>query len=311
MTEIRLSTAWLRSLPRLFALAGHSALSACGGGSGAPNNPYDRPTRPGRCRLPAAPVAYSGRTVDADDHRRRRRPTGHSRRTRPSCRSPQNVAGNTIVAAREQRRRRHRPSTHHDPGSRPARSADTSSSPCAPAPLLPASITIAPELGDVRRPTSARARRRRDGARHRRRRCAIAGRAGPLRRRLGHVLASSPPIPAQPLASTLTVVTDATGSAARDHPGDRQRADADRAAARHRRHDRAAADRPSSRSCRSPTATAILSVVPTGTTTITGAVHGRLLERRSVVDYYIFGGTPPYRVDVDVPGRRHAGQFAS
>ena len=40
MTENRLSAAWLRPLLGLLATAGVLALSACGGGSGAPNNPY-------------------------------------------------------------------------------------------------------------------------------------------------------------------------------------------------------------------------------------------------------------------------------
>ena len=40
MTDNRLSAAWLRPLLGLLATAGVLALSACGGGSGAPNNPY-------------------------------------------------------------------------------------------------------------------------------------------------------------------------------------------------------------------------------------------------------------------------------
>ena len=38
MTEKRLFAGWLRSLTGLAAVAGMLALSACGGGSGAPNN---------------------------------------------------------------------------------------------------------------------------------------------------------------------------------------------------------------------------------------------------------------------------------
>src|SRR6185295_3947133 len=40
MTENRLFAGWLRTLTGLAAVAGALALSACGGGSGAPNNPF-------------------------------------------------------------------------------------------------------------------------------------------------------------------------------------------------------------------------------------------------------------------------------
>ena len=40
MTENRPFAAWLRMLAGLVALAGVLGLSACGGGSGAPNNPF-------------------------------------------------------------------------------------------------------------------------------------------------------------------------------------------------------------------------------------------------------------------------------
>ena len=40
MTEIRGSAAWIRPSSVFFALVGVLALDACGGGSGAPNNPF-------------------------------------------------------------------------------------------------------------------------------------------------------------------------------------------------------------------------------------------------------------------------------
>jgi hypothetical protein len=62
MTETRLSAAWLRPLLGLLLTAGVLALSACGGGSGAPNNPYapgPGPTAP-LTILPATFTAYAG-----------------------------------------------------------------------------------------------------------------------------------------------------------------------------------------------------------------------------------------------------------
>ena len=62
MTENRLSAAWLRPLLGLLATAGVLALSACGGGSGAPNNPYDKgPGTPAALTLlPATLTTYAG-----------------------------------------------------------------------------------------------------------------------------------------------------------------------------------------------------------------------------------------------------------
>ena len=62
MTEHRLLAAWLRPLLGSLVLAGVLALSACGGGSGAPNNPYA--TGPGAptalAVLPPTFTAYAG-----------------------------------------------------------------------------------------------------------------------------------------------------------------------------------------------------------------------------------------------------------
>src|SRR5215471_9663924 len=62
MKENGLPAAWLRTLLGLCAIAGVLALSACGGGSGAPNNPYaPTPAAPGPLTvLPSAAVVYSG-----------------------------------------------------------------------------------------------------------------------------------------------------------------------------------------------------------------------------------------------------------
>ena len=59
MTENRLFAFWQRSLAGLVALAGVAVLSACGGGSGAPINVLNRTATPVAV-LPATVVAYSG-----------------------------------------------------------------------------------------------------------------------------------------------------------------------------------------------------------------------------------------------------------
>ena len=55
----RLAIIWSRRLAGLFALAGVLALSACGGGSGAPNNPF----APGPTPVPALSVLPPSATV--------------------------------------------------------------------------------------------------------------------------------------------------------------------------------------------------------------------------------------------------------
>jgi len=62
MTEKRLLAAWLRPIAGIFALVGMLGLTACGGGSGAPNNPYaPGPVTPAALAiLPATLTAYAG-----------------------------------------------------------------------------------------------------------------------------------------------------------------------------------------------------------------------------------------------------------
>src|SRR5512143_4352616 len=62
MTQSRPFAAWLRFFAGFVAVVGALALTACGGGSGAPNNPYaPQPAPPGPLAvLPAAATAYAG-----------------------------------------------------------------------------------------------------------------------------------------------------------------------------------------------------------------------------------------------------------
>jgi hypothetical protein len=60
MMQARPFAAWLRPITGLFALVAVLALSACGGGSGAPNNPYAPVTVIAPLEvLPASPTIYS------------------------------------------------------------------------------------------------------------------------------------------------------------------------------------------------------------------------------------------------------------
>jgi hypothetical protein len=61
MTANRPYAAWLRRLAGLVALAGVFVLSACGGGSGAPNNPFTPPAPavPALTVFPSGPTIYS------------------------------------------------------------------------------------------------------------------------------------------------------------------------------------------------------------------------------------------------------------
>ena len=131
MTENRLFAGWLRSLTGLAAVAGVLGLSACGGGSGAPNNPFLESTL---TVLPATAVAYSGvpttLTISGGTGPYRAFSSnsavlaGRADRSgqRRSCSSPNNVDADTDVTI-----------TIQDPGrcSRVAAQVHGRSSPCA------------------------------------------------------------------------------------------------------------------------------------------------------------------------------------
>ena len=219
-----------------FALAGLLALAACGGGSGAPNNPYaPRPTVPGPLTvLPPDRDRLLGRADDADDHRRRRAVL----RVLEQFGGPAGDAGGRGQhgpAARRQRRRRTR------------RSSITVQD--MPEPRPPPTVTVTPGAaaaqphhdhcptatagGTTASARAAPARRRSSSPAP----AAAASRAGQVRFDVvSGAYAIQTTNPAQPLVSTLTVVTDAERQRVGRHRRQRQRADADRHHPRDRRH---------------------------------------------------------------------------
>ena len=241
MTENRLLAAWLRPLARPVRYRGGARTVRLRRRQRRAEQSVR--ARAGR-RRPADGASADRdrlfrRSDDADRHRRRRTVLALSRATPRSCRSPQTVAGQLRSCS-----------------SRPPSAADT---------------TVIVTVQDAARTTATR-----DGHRHAPRRSCptssrslrtatarsaptASARAAPARRR-----SSSPPPaaaasragrsastwssaptqlqtsnPASPLASTLTVVTDANGTRVSRHRRQRQRAHADRADPRDGRHHRA------------------------------------------------------------------------
>ena len=112
--------------------------------------------------------------------------------------------------------------------------------------------------------------------------------------------------PAQPLASSLTVLTDSAGTASVVL---QVNANAPTQFAQMRVTDVTSGQQlvGNFTIVQNTDGSAILTVVP-DTVTITGAFKG-VCSSGFAIDYYIFGGTPPYRVVVDVPEQHHAGQL--
>jgi hypothetical protein len=297
MTEHRLSAAWLRPLLGLLATAGVLALSACGGGSGAPNNPYaPGPVITGPLTvLPSAAVVYSGvpttLTVTGGTG-----PYFAFSSNSAVLPVPQFVAGGSVlllgsnVAADTEV-----VVTVQDSAGATAKSTIT----VRPAPLLPNLITITPN-GD----------------------CAVAGSLCSGGTGTATVVVTAPggggipgrPVrfdvvfgayalqtnnPATPLASTVTVVTDQNGNAS---VGIQVNVNAPSQIATIRATDVISGNQVSGNFLiqQVTDGSQILSVIPTGTTTIDGP-NDTTCSTGVVVQYYIFGGTPPYRVAATFP----------
>jgi hypothetical protein len=296
MLERRLA-GWLRPVLSLLSLAALLALGGCGGGGGAVNDPSP-PTTPQVTPiviLPAGGTAYSGvpfvLTISGGV------PPYTAVSSNPAILpATQNVSGNSLVLV---------PANVGDdtPVNITIRDAVAQAATVAvlvrPSLLLPASITItgSPACtggGQLCSGTTGTARVRVTGPGG----AGIAGRSVRFEVVQGNFQLVSTN-PAQPLVSTLTVVTDINGDATivLSVPAN------------------AVSQLGVLRAVETTTGsqvtgqftivqqiagTAILSVIPNGTTTITGPFENEC-SSGVLVRHYIFGGQPPYQVSPSFP----------
>jgi len=292
MTDNRLLAAWLRPLVGLIALAGVLALSACGGGSGAPNNPYaPGPTIPGPLVvLPPSATVFAGVPTTLTV-------TGglppYSAYSSNAAILPvaQAVAGSTVLIL---------PS---NPGSDTgvtitvqdsAATIATASLTVRAAPLLPNLITITAN-GDCTAGTALCS----GGTGIASVKVTAPGGAGIAKRQVRFdvifgAYALQTTNPAQPLASTVTLVTDQNGDVS---AGIAVNATAPTQIATLRATDVTSGNQVTGNFLiqQVTDGSQILSVIPTGTVTIDGP-DAKTCSSGVVVQYYIYGGTPPYTV---------------
>ncbi len=299
MTDNRLLAACLRPLVGLVALAGVLALSACGGGSGAPNNPYAAgPATPGPLAvLPAAATAYSGvpTTLSVSGGVPPYQAFSSDSAILPVAQSVSgssilllagNVATDTLVTV-----------TVQDAVLTKAVSAVT----VRAAPLLPNLITVVPN-GDC---TIGQSTLCSGGTGTASVVVTGPGGGGIAGRQVRFEVISGAfqiqtPNPAQPLASTYTVVTDANGSAA---VGIVVNAGAPTQIASIRATEVASGNQVTGQFLiqQVTDGSQILSVIPSGETTIDGPDSKTCSTGVSVV-YHVYGGTPPYQVSAPFAG---------
>jgi len=304
MTQTRLFRTWLRPFAGVAALAGMLALSACGGGSGAPNNPY---TPPGTVAgpltiLPQFVTIYSGVPATLTI-------TGgvppYTAFSSNSTVLPvtQAVSGNTLLLLANQVGAATNvvvdilDSAGNRTGTTASPSANVNVS---PAPLLPNLITVVPD-GDCAGSNNLCSGGTGTAT------VVVAGPGGggiPGRQVRFDVVTGSYAIqtnnPALPLASTLTVVTDANGNAS---VGLVVNVNAVTQIATIRATDVATGNQITGNFTIQEVTdgSAVLSVIPTGNTTITGPTTTTCSSGADVA-FYIFGGTPPYSVAATFPG---------
>ena len=294
MTEYRHFAGWLRSLTGLAAVAGVLALSACGGGSGAPNNFF----KSTMTLLPSEGVAYSGvpMALTITGGAGPFRATSSNSGVLPVA---QNVAGNTIMLlAASVAADIDVTITVQDLGPlQPVAPSVTVIITVRAAPLLN-SLTITSNLADCgtgicsgQNGTASVTVTGPEGG-------LLAGRAERFDV-VGSAYAIVSNNPAQPLVSSLTVLSDTNGKASVII--------------------KANVNAPTQLAQLSVTdvtsgqtllgnftivqvtdGTAILTVIP-AESKITGASKG-VCSAGFSTDYYIYGGTPPYRVTSTFPG---------
>jgi hypothetical protein len=296
MLASRLS-AWLRPALTLAATAATLALTACGGGSGAPNNPYEPlPPSPGPLVVvPAEAVAYAGTPLILSISGGVAPYQAFS--ANPAVLPvPTNVTGNTLTLL--------------------ANNVDTAQSAnvtvrdsagalaganvvVRPSVLLPASITIvsngAPcSGGDVCSGQTGSATVRVTGSGG----VPLAGRQVRFDVVQGQY-ALQTTNPGSPLASTQTVVSDANGEA---RVIIAVPANTPTQIALLRATELTTGSQVTGQFviAQVTSGEGVLSVAPTGTTTITGPAAG-VCSAGVRVSYYVFGGTPPYRVVTQYP----------
>jgi len=303
MVAFRIDAGWLKPVFAVFALAGFTALSGCGGGSGAPNNPFaPPPVQPGPLVvLPGVADVYSGTpsTLSVSGGTAPYRAFSSNSAILPVT---QSVSGNTIVLLAG-----NVPAdttvpvtiTVQDAAGLSATSAIT----VHPAPLLGAGLTITPATptggacggaGTICSGSTAIAAVQVSGV----------GGAGISGRQVRFDVVSGDFAietgnPAQPLASTLTVASDQNGRAQVVLLAS---VSATTQVALVRATDLTTNNQVTGQFIivQNVNGAAVLSVVPTDHT-ITGP-DTNTCSAGVRVDYYIYGGTPPYRVTSTVPG---------
>ncbi len=292
MTENRLFAGWLRLLTALAAAAGVLALSACGGGSGAPNNFFESTMTVS----PNVAVAYSGvpTTLTITGGAGPFRAFSSNSGVLPVT---QDVAGRTVVLlGANVEADTDVTITIQDLGPLQPVTPTVTAVITVRASTLGNSLTITPNQDDCGTGICS-------GQTGLATVTVLRTQGSPLGRAvrfdvIGSAYAIVTNNPAQPLASTLTVLTDSAGKASvilQVNVG------APTQFAQLRVTDVTSGQQlvGNFTIVQVTDGSAILTVVP-GDAEITGAFKG-VCSSGFVVDYYIYGGTPPYRVSSTFP----------
>jgi hypothetical protein len=294
--RVRLTTAWLRPILTLTGLAALLTLAACGGGNGAPNNPY-QPVPPTPLALQVFPPSgsvYPGvpTTLTVSGGTAPYRAFSSNSAVLPVA---QNVSGVTVVlAANEVSADTTLVVTVQDSAAQTAQSTLV----VRPAPLFPNGLVVTPSNNICGASTlcsgsTGTASIQANGAAG----APVAGR--PVRFDVVYgAFAIATTNPAQPLAQTATVVTDGTGKAT---VGIQTTVNATTQPAQIRATDVTAGQQVIANFTivNSSDPAGSITVVPEKAT-ITGPFVN-VCPTGFQIDYFIYGGTPPYRVSSTFP----------